>query len=163
LSLLALLAFFLVLEVLVLEVLVRPRGRSVGITSGALAERRLLNGLSGLSFRGRVETNFDPLVFQGCEECVDAIGAPVGNMYVEEAGVNQAFNDSLLSRKGVLALGAANIVSCNSTACVTALCVRTAASRISHAYARSAPVAVVERIVAIAISSAAFAAAQQTP
>jgi hypothetical protein len=109
LVLLALLAFFLVLEVLVLEVLVRPRGRSVGITSVALAGRRVLNGLSGLSFCGRVETNFDPLVFRGCEESVDAVDAPVGNLYVEEARVHEALNDSLLSRKGVLALGAANI------------------------------------------------------
>jgi hypothetical protein len=63
LVLFALFTFFHVLEFLVLEVLVRPRGRSVGVASVAPAGRWLLKGLSGLSFCGRVETNFDPLVF----------------------------------------------------------------------------------------------------
>jgi hypothetical protein len=100
---------FLVLEVLVLEVIVWPRGRSLGVASVAHAGRLLLKGLSGLSFCGRVETNFDPFVFHGCEESVDAVGTTVGSLCVEEAGVNEAFGDSLLSRKGRPALEAANI------------------------------------------------------
>jgi hypothetical protein len=32
-----------------------------------------------------METNFDPFVFQGCEESVDAVGAPVGSQCIEEA------------------------------------------------------------------------------
>jgi hypothetical protein len=62
-----------------------------------------------LSFSGRVETSFDPFVFRGCEESVDAVGAAVGSLCVDEAGVHEAFGDSLLSRKGLLALEAANI------------------------------------------------------
>jgi hypothetical protein len=38
----------------------------------------VLKGLSGLSFCGHVETNFDTFVFLGCEEAVDAIGFAVG-------------------------------------------------------------------------------------
>jgi hypothetical protein len=56
-----------------------------------------------------VETNFDPFVFQRCEESVDAVGVVVGIQFVEEAGFHEAFGDSLLSRKGLLALEAANI------------------------------------------------------
>jgi hypothetical protein len=56
-----------------------------------------------------VETNFDPFVFKGCEESVDAVGVVVGSQCVKEAGVHEAFGDSLLSRKGLLALEAANI------------------------------------------------------
>jgi hypothetical protein len=63
LVLVALLAFFLVLDFLVFEVLVRPRGRSVGVASVAPAGRRMLKCLSGLNFCGRVETNFDSFVF----------------------------------------------------------------------------------------------------
>jgi hypothetical protein len=46
-------------------------------------------------------------VFWGCEESVNAVGAAVNNMCVEEAGVHVAFGDSLLSHKGLLE--AANI------------------------------------------------------
>jgi hypothetical protein len=42
LDLLVLLAFFLVLKVLVLEVIVRPRGRSIGVASVALPGARCL-------------------------------------------------------------------------------------------------------------------------
>jgi hypothetical protein len=88
--LLALLAVFLILEVIVLEVLVRPCGRYVGVASVSPAGRRLLKGLSSLSFCGRVETNFNPFVFQGREESVDAVGAAVDSMCAEEAGVDEA-------------------------------------------------------------------------
>jgi hypothetical protein len=97
LVLLALLAFLLVHEFLVLKVLDRPRGRYVGVASVAPAGRRILKGLSSLSFCGRVETNFDPFVFHGCEEAVDAVGAAVGRLCVEESGIYEAFGDSLLS------------------------------------------------------------------
>jgi hypothetical protein len=70
----------------------------------------LLKGLSGLSFCGRVETNFDPFVFYGCEESVDAFGAAVGSMCVEKAGVHEAFCDSQLFRADLLALEAVNVV-----------------------------------------------------
>jgi hypothetical protein len=53
----------LTLVILVLETLVRPRGEYVGIASVDSAGRLSLKGLSGLSFCGRVETNFDVLVF----------------------------------------------------------------------------------------------------
>jgi hypothetical protein len=66
--------------------------------------------LSGLSFCGGVETNLDPFVFQGCEEAVDAVGAAVGRLCVEEAGVYEAFGDSLLSGKGLLAFESSNII-----------------------------------------------------
>jgi hypothetical protein len=56
-----------------------------------------------------VETNFDPFVFQSCEESVDAASAPVGSLCVEEAEVHELFYDSLLSCKGLLALEAANV------------------------------------------------------
>jgi hypothetical protein len=65
--------------------------------------------LSGLSFCGRVETNLDPFVFQGREEAVDAVGAAVGRMCVEGAGVDEAFGDSLLSGKGLLAFESSNV------------------------------------------------------
>eukprot|EP00193_Tetraselmis_chui_P008514 CAMPEP_0177754336 /NCGR_PEP_ID=MMETSP0491_2-20121128/1955_1 /TAXON_ID=63592 /ORGANISM="Tetraselmis chuii, Strain PLY429" /LENGTH=146 /DNA_ID=CAMNT_0019269713 /DNA_START=1331 /DNA_END=1770 /DNA_ORIENTATION=- len=52
--------------------------------------------LSGLSFCGRVETNFDAGVFEDCEEFIDAIGVAVGCLSAEEAGVY----DSLLSSEG---------------------------------------------------------------
>eukprot|EP00193_Tetraselmis_chui_P000280 CAMPEP_0177761228 /NCGR_PEP_ID=MMETSP0491_2-20121128/5692_1 /TAXON_ID=63592 /ORGANISM="Tetraselmis chuii, Strain PLY429" /LENGTH=192 /DNA_ID=CAMNT_0019277187 /DNA_START=859 /DNA_END=1439 /DNA_ORIENTATION=- len=160
LVLVALLSFFLVPDFLVFEVLVRPRGRSVGVASVAPAGRRLLKSLSGLSFCGRVETNFEAFVFKCREEAVDAVGAAVGSLCVEESGVDEAFGDSLLSGKGLLAFESSNVGSRDSTACVAVLCVRTAASVISQACARSASVAVVERIVARAVSSAASAAAE---
>jgi hypothetical protein len=47
----------------------------VGVATVAFAGRRLLKGLSGLSFCGRVETNFDVIVFRGCEESIDAVDA----------------------------------------------------------------------------------------
>jgi hypothetical protein len=57
-----------------------------------------------------LETNFAPIVFHGWEESVGAVGLAVGSMCVEEAGVHEAFvSDSLLFRKGLLALEAANI------------------------------------------------------
>jgi hypothetical protein len=56
-----------------------------------------------------VKTNFDPFVFYGCEESVDAVSDAVGRLCVEEAGVHEAYSDSLLSRKGLFALEAANI------------------------------------------------------
>jgi hypothetical protein len=56
-----------------------------------------------------VGTNFDEFVFQGCEESVDAVGAAVGCLRVEEAGVNEAFCNSLLSCEGLFALEAANV------------------------------------------------------
>jgi hypothetical protein len=59
----SLLAFLFVLELLVLETLVRPRGKSVGVASVASAGRRLPKGLSGLCFYDRVENKFDPFVF----------------------------------------------------------------------------------------------------
>jgi hypothetical protein len=65
--------------------------------------------LSGLSFCGRVETNFDPFVFQGCQEAVDTVGAAVGRLCVEEAGVDEAFGHSLLSGKGFLAFESPNV------------------------------------------------------
>jgi hypothetical protein len=49
-----------------------------------------------------METNFDPFVFQGCEEAVDAVGAAVGRMCVEESGVYKAFGDSLLTGKAIV-------------------------------------------------------------
>jgi hypothetical protein len=104
-----LLAFFLVLEFIVLKVLVRPRCRSVGVAFVSSARCRLLKGSSGLSFCGREETNLDPFVFQGCEETVDAVGVAVDGLCVKEAGVSEAFCDSLLSREGLLALEAANV------------------------------------------------------
>jgi hypothetical protein len=109
LVLIALLAFFLVPEYLVFEVLVWPRGRSVGAASVAPAGRRLLKGLTGLSFCGRVETNFDSFVFQGREEAVDAVGAAVGRLCVEESRVDEAFGDSLLPGKGLLAFESSNV------------------------------------------------------
>jgi hypothetical protein len=51
-----------------------------------------------------VETNFDALVFHGCEESVDAVGAAVGCLGVEEAGVDEALGDSLFSCEGILGL-----------------------------------------------------------
>jgi hypothetical protein len=98
LVLFSLLAFLLVFELLVLEVLVRPRGRSVGVTSVTSAGRRVLYGLSGLSFCGCLDTNFDTSVFEGYEESVDAAGAAVGCVRVEEPGVKEALGESLLSR-----------------------------------------------------------------
>jgi hypothetical protein len=56
-----------------------------------------------------VETNFDPFVFHGREEAVDAVGAAVGRMCVEEAGVDEAFGDLLLSGKGLLAFESSNV------------------------------------------------------
>jgi hypothetical protein len=56
-----------------------------------------------------VETNFDPFVFQGCEEAVDAVGVAVGRVCVEEAGVDEAFGDPLLSGKGLLAFESSNV------------------------------------------------------
>jgi hypothetical protein len=156
LVLVALLAFFLVREFLFFEVLVRPRGRSVGVASVALAGRRLLKGLSSLSFCGRVETNFDSFVFQGREEAVDAVGAAVGRMCVEEPGVDEAFGYLLLSGKGLLAFESSDV----GKSRLDGLCVRTAAYVISQACARSASVVVVEQTVAIAVSSAASAAAE---
>jgi hypothetical protein len=69
----------------------------------------MLTSLSGLSFCGRVETNFDPFVIQGCEEAVDAVGAAVGRMCVEEAGADEASGDSLFSGKGFLAFESPNV------------------------------------------------------
>jgi hypothetical protein len=103
------LSLILVLLLLVLETLVRPRDESVGVASVASAGRILLKGFSGLSSCGRVETNFDALVFQGCEESVDAVGAAVGCLGVEEAGVDEALGDSYLSSEGLLALEATYI------------------------------------------------------
>jgi hypothetical protein len=79
---------------LVLETLVRPRGEYVGVTSVASAVCLLLQGLSGLSFCGRVETNFDAFVFHGGEEPVEAVGAAVGGLGVEKAGVDETLGDS---------------------------------------------------------------------
>jgi heme exporter protein D len=58
-------ALLLVLLLLVLETIVRSRVELVGVASVTTAERRLLKVLSGLSFCGRVETNFDAVVFKG--------------------------------------------------------------------------------------------------
>jgi hypothetical protein len=65
--------------------------------------------LSSLSFCGRVETNFDAFVFKGCHKSIDAVGAVVGYLPTEEAGIYDALGDSLLSSEGLLALKAANI------------------------------------------------------
>jgi hypothetical protein len=51
-----------------------------------------------------VETSLDTFVFQGCMESVDDVGAVVGRVCVEEAGVNEGLCDSLLPREGLLAL-----------------------------------------------------------
>jgi hypothetical protein len=51
-----------------------------------------------------VETNFDALAFHGCEDSVDAADAAVSYLSVEEAGLNEALGDSLLSNEGILAL-----------------------------------------------------------
>jgi hypothetical protein len=56
-----------------------------------------------------VETNFDTFVVKGCEESIDAVGAVVGCMRIEEAGVSEALGDSLRSREGLLTLEAANV------------------------------------------------------
>jgi hypothetical protein len=106
--LLSLLAFLRVFELLVLEVLVPPRGRFVGVAAVSSAGRRLLKGLSGLSFCGRVETNFDAFVVLGCEESVNAVSVAVGCLRDKEAGESEALGDSLRSREDLLALEAAN-------------------------------------------------------
>jgi formylmethanofuran dehydrogenase subunit E len=51
-----------------------------------------------------VETNFDAFIFHGCEEPVDAVGASVGHLGVEELGVDVTLGDSLLSSDGLLAI-----------------------------------------------------------
>jgi hypothetical protein len=84
LVLLAFLSLLRVFDLLVLESLVRPRGEYVGVASVPSAGRLLLKGLNGLSFCGPVETNFNALVFQGCGECVDAVGVAVGCLGVEK-------------------------------------------------------------------------------
>jgi hypothetical protein len=56
-----------------------------------------------------VETSFDAFVFHGCEKSIDAVGAAVGYMDIEEAGVYEALGDSLLSSEGLLALDSANV------------------------------------------------------
>jgi hypothetical protein len=48
-------------------------------------------------------------IFQGCEDFIDAVGARVGYLRVEEAGVHGALGDSLLSSKGILAFESANV------------------------------------------------------
>jgi hypothetical protein len=63
LVLLSFLSLVLVLELLVLDTLVRSLGTYVGVAFVALTGRRLLRALSGLSFCGRAETSFDVLVF----------------------------------------------------------------------------------------------------
>jgi hypothetical protein len=64
--------------------------------------------LSG--FCGRAETNFDAFVFKGCHnKTIDAVGAVVGCLPIEETGIYDALGDSLLSSEGLLALKAANI------------------------------------------------------
>jgi hypothetical protein len=55
-----------------------------------------------------VETNFDALVFQGCEESIDAADASAGRQSVEEAGVCEALGDSLFSSEGLVALESSN-------------------------------------------------------
>jgi hypothetical protein len=65
--------------------------------------------MSGLSFYNRVETNFDAFVFQSWEESIYVIGASVGYLGVEEAGVYEGLGDSLLSSEGLLALEASNV------------------------------------------------------
>jgi hypothetical protein len=127
-----------------LEVFVRPRGKHVGVASVSFPRQRVLKGLCGLSFCGRVETNFETFVCQGCEEFVDAVGAPVGCMRVQETGVHEAFCDSLLSREGLLALEAANVGKSRLDGLRDNMCVRTAASLTSQACALSAEVAVVK-------------------
>jgi hypothetical protein len=62
-----------------------------------------------LSFYGRAETNFDALVFQICEESVDAVGITVGFLGVEAARVYEALGDSLLSSECLLALEASYV------------------------------------------------------
>jgi hypothetical protein len=154
LVILALLAFFLVLEVLV-----RPRGRFVGVTSVAPTGCRLLKGLRGLSFCGRVDASFDSLVFQGCEESVEAVGTAVGNLCVQEAGVHEAFGDSHLSRKGLFALEAANNIGMSRLDGWrgSLVCPLDRVVDIPYACALSNAVAVVERIVVIVVKSAASA------
>jgi hypothetical protein len=156
LFLLSFLSLVLVLLLFVLEALVRLRDEFVGIASVAPAGHWLLNAMCGLSFCGRVETNFDAFVSHGCEESVDAVDDAIGCLGIEEAGVYEALGDSLLSSEDLLALEASYV---GKSRVVTALCVRTAASCTSHARAISAAVAVVERVVAIVVSSAASAAA----
>ena len=56
-----------------------------------------------------METNFEAFVFQCREEAVDAVGAAVGSLCVEESGVDEAFGDSLLSGKGLLAFESSNV------------------------------------------------------
>jgi hypothetical protein len=79
---------------------------------------------------------------------------------LEEAGVHEAFCDSLLSRKGLLALEAANVGKSrlgglrDSLVCPNGRVVHILAS------ALSAAIAVVERIVDIAVSYGASAAAE---
>jgi hypothetical protein len=62
-----------------------------------------------LSFSGRVDSDFDSLVFQGCEESIDAVGVLVGRLGVGELGVDESLGDSLLSREGLLALEPSNV------------------------------------------------------
>jgi hypothetical protein len=65
LVLLSLLDLVLVLLLFIFETRVRPRGMFVGGASVASTRRRLLKGLSGLSFCGRVETNLDAFCILG--------------------------------------------------------------------------------------------------
>jgi hypothetical protein len=106
LVLLSFLSLVLVLLLLVIEAFVRPRVESIGVASVAPAGCRLINGLSGLSFCGRVETNFDALVFRGREEAVDAVNEAVGCLGVEDVGVYEALGDTLMSSGGLLAIEA---------------------------------------------------------
>jgi hypothetical protein len=109
LAVLSFLSLVLVLLLLVLSTLVRPRVKSPGAASVAPAGRRLLKGLSDMSLCGRVETNFDALVVMGCGDSVDAVGAAVGCLGVEEAGVYEALGDSFVSSEGLLALEASYV------------------------------------------------------
>jgi hypothetical protein len=72
----------------VLETLVQPRVESVGVASVAYVHLLVVGCLkmSGLSFCGRVETNFDEFfLLHGCEESIDAVGASLGCLRVEKA------------------------------------------------------------------------------
>jgi hypothetical protein len=88
------------------------------------------------------------------------LGTSVGCLIVKEAEVYEAFGDSLLSNEGLLALESSYVGSRDSTAWLTVLFVRTAASCTSQACAFFAVVVVVERIVIIDDSSEASTAAE---
>jgi hypothetical protein len=95
-----------------------------------------------------VETNFDALVFQGCEEFVDAVGAAVGCLGVEEAEVCEALGDSLFSSEGLLALEASYVGKSRVDGLLDNLVCTNGRVVHFHACAHIDAGAIVERIVA---------------